>query len=235
MSPSRPEEKHVMQWPLTDPETLFAHLWQDLPPETAQMARECKAFVRAKQVKTPAHLLRVVFFYGGWDTSLREVAGTFTALYETSTDQAVAERWRAGGPWVQALLRRRLPLAQGDTRPAGRRFVVMDARRMPAPGAPGTDPRRHSAMALWSWQFLEVCVSAVHTGATLMPCTLEQARSPGLTAARPSAKAGRRRSRRGPTSWYGAIPAVWSCVTQRAYLWPWGAPGNARPRQRSAH
>jgi hypothetical protein len=52
-----------MQLPLTDPDTLFEELLQDLPPETAQMAREFKAFVRAKKVKTPEHLLRVVFLY----------------------------------------------------------------------------------------------------------------------------------------------------------------------------
>ena len=69
-----------MPLPLTDPETLFEELLQDLPPETAQMAREFTAFGRAKKVKTPEQLLRVVFFYGGLDKPLREVAGTFTAL-----------------------------------------------------------------------------------------------------------------------------------------------------------
>jgi hypothetical protein len=34
-----------MQLPLTDPDTLFEELLQDLPPETVQMAREFKAFV----------------------------------------------------------------------------------------------------------------------------------------------------------------------------------------------
>src|SRR5262249_61674189 len=66
-----------MQLPLTDPDTLFEELLQDLPPETVQMAREFKAFVRAKKVKTPGQLLRVVFLYCGLDKSLREVAGTF--------------------------------------------------------------------------------------------------------------------------------------------------------------
>src|SRR5499425_3726542 len=107
-----------MQLPLTDPDTLFEELLQDLPSEAVQMARTFKAFVRAKKVKTPAHLLRVVFLYCGLDKPLREVAGTFTALYESITDQAVAERLRACGPWVQAMLRRMLPLAQGDTLPA---------------------------------------------------------------------------------------------------------------------
>jgi hypothetical protein len=108
-----------MQLPLTDPDTLFERLWPDLPPETAQMARECTACVRAKKVQTPAHLLRVVFVSGGLDKSLREVAGTLTALYEAITDQAVAERLRACGPWGQALLRRMLSLSPVDTLPPG--------------------------------------------------------------------------------------------------------------------
>ena len=112
-----------MQLPLTDPETLFEELLQDLPPETAHMAREFKAFVRAKKVKTPEHLLRVVFLYCGLycglDKPLREVAGTCTALYESITDQSVAERLRACGPWVQALRRRMRPLSPVGTLPAG--------------------------------------------------------------------------------------------------------------------
>jgi hypothetical protein len=53
-----------MQLPLTDPDTLFEELLQDIPAETVPMAREFKAFVRAKKVKTPAQLLRVVFLCG---------------------------------------------------------------------------------------------------------------------------------------------------------------------------
>lgn len=161
-----------MQLPLTDPDTLFEELLQDLPSETVQMARAFKAFVRAKKVKTPAQLLRVVFLYCGLDKSLREVAGTFTILYESITDQSVAERLRACGPWVQALLRRMLPLSSVGTLPAGLRFVVIDASSIQAPGATGTDHRLHIAMDLVSLQFLEVLVSDVHTGETLKHFTL---------------------------------------------------------------
>jgi hypothetical protein len=161
-----------MQLPLTDPDTLFEELLQDLPPEMAHMAREFKAFVRAKKVKTPEQLLRVVFLYCGLDKSLREVAGTFTALYEAITDQSVAERLRACGPWVQAMLRQMLPLSPVDTLSAGFRFVVIDASSIQAPGATGTDYRLHIAMDLLSLQFLEVLVSDVHTGETLKHFTL---------------------------------------------------------------
>ena len=156
-----------MQLPLTAPKTLFEELLPDLPPATVQMARACKAFVRPKKVKTPEQLLRVVFFYGGLDKSLREVAGIFTALYESMPDQSVAERLRACGPWVQAMLRRMLPMAAAETRPAGLRFVVIDASSMQAPGAKGTDHRRHSAMDLMTLRCLAVLVSDVHTGETL--------------------------------------------------------------------
>ena len=118
------------------------------------MARTFKAFVRAKKVKTPAQLLRVVFLYCGLDKSLREVAGTFTALYASITDQAVAVTWRACGPWVQALLRQMFPMATVESLPAGRRFVVLDASSIQAPSPAGTDHRLHIAMDLVSLQFL---------------------------------------------------------------------------------
>ena len=156
-----------MQLPLTDPDTLFEELLQDLPSETVQMARTFKAFVRAKKVKTPAQLLRVVFLYCGLDKPLREVAGTFTALYESITDQSIAERLRACGPWVQAMLRQMFPRAAVEPLPSGRRFVVIDASSIQAPGATGTDHRLHIAMDLVSLQFLEVLVSDVHMGETL--------------------------------------------------------------------
>jgi len=161
-----------MQMPLTDPDTLFEELLQDLPPATTHMAREFKAFVRAKKVKTPEQLLRVVFLYCGLDEPLREVAGTFTALYESITDQSVAERLRACGPWVQAMLRRMLPMSTVETLPTGLRFVVIDASSIQAPGATGTDYRLHIAMDLLSLQFIEVLVSDVHTGETLKHVTL---------------------------------------------------------------
>ena len=81
-----------MQLPPPDPATLFEDLVQDLPPETTAMAREFKAFGRAKQVKTPQKLLRLVFVSGGLDKSLRETAADCTLLYETITDSSMAAR-----------------------------------------------------------------------------------------------------------------------------------------------
>ena len=156
-----------MQLPLTDPDTLFEELLQDLPSEVCLMARECKAFVRAKKVKTPEHLLRLVLLYCGLDKSLRTVAGVFTALYEPLTDQSVAERLRACGPWVKALLRQMLPLVPVAALAEGRRLLVIDASTVQAPGATGTDHRLHLCLDLVSLEFIEVLVTDVHSGETL--------------------------------------------------------------------
>ena len=161
-----------MQWPRTDPETLFEALVQALPAETGPMARACHAFVRAKQVQPPAHLWRVVCCSCGWDQPLREVAGPGTALEESMTDQAGAERLRACGPWGQAMRRRMLPMAASAPRPAGRRVVVIDASRLHAPGATGTEHRRPLALDWVSLQGLEGWGSAVHPGDTRRHCPL---------------------------------------------------------------
>jgi hypothetical protein len=156
-----------MQLPLTNPDSLFEELLQDLPAEVCLMAREFKALVRAKKVKTPEHLLRVVLLFCGLDKSLRTVAGTFTVLYEPITDQAVAERLRACGPWVKALLRQMLPLLPVAALPEGKRFLVIDGSTVQAPGATGTDHRLHLCMDLVSLEFVEVLVTDVHSGETL--------------------------------------------------------------------
>src|SRR5262245_51109167 len=155
---------------LTEPETLLEDLLPDLPAEAVQMARACNAFVRAKKVQTPAPLLRVVCLSGGLDQPLREVAGTFTVLYESMTAQAGAERVRACGPWVQAMLRPLCPLAAVEPLPTGRRVVVLDASSRQAPGATGTEHRLHSALDWVAVPFLEVVVSDVHTGDTRQHC-----------------------------------------------------------------
>lgn len=127
-----------MPQPSPDIDILFDDLLQDLPPETAQMAREFKAFTRSRKITTPVQLLRVVLLYCGLDKSLREVAGHFTLLVERITDTSVAERLAACRPWVRALLTHMLPRPGLATLSAPHRFLVIDASGIQAPGARGT-------------------------------------------------------------------------------------------------
>ena len=199
-----------MQLPLTDPDTLFEELLPDLPPETMQMAREFKAFVRAKKVKTPAQLLRVVFLYCGSDKTLvRWQASVRPCMRLLRT-----KRWRSACvPAVRGCKRcsggcspspRSIPYPKGCAlwlstlavfKPQGPRALII-ASILRWTSCPCSFSRCWSAMSIrvkhsnispwlqgmWSWQ----------------------------TEAMPSARACVWRLSRGPRSSYGSIPSVWS-------------------------
>ena len=125
-------------------DTQFEALLQDLPLELVDSAREFRAFTRARKIKTPQELLRVVLLYCGLDQSLRTVAGNLTLLDERITDSSVMARLKACEPWVKALLSQLLPpLPPLPLLPAGYRISVIDGSSIEAPGADGTDYRLH--------------------------------------------------------------------------------------------
>src|ERR671938_619739 len=107
-------------------DTMFEQLLQDLPAEVEQQARQFQAFARARKVRTPRQLLRVVLLYCGLDKCLRETAGHFTLLYEPISDQAIAERLAACRPWIEALLPQRLGPREPPQLEGAGRFLVID-------------------------------------------------------------------------------------------------------------
>jgi hypothetical protein len=143
--------------PLQAADTTFAELLQDLPVDLAAQAREFQAFTRARVLKTPEQLLRVVLLYCGLDQSLRTVSATSAQLGQALTDNAVRERLLACGPWLTALLKQMLPPppASGSH---GRRLIIVDGSVIQAPGAKTSDYRLHLG---WDWfaqslAFLEI-------------------------------------------------------------------------------
>jgi hypothetical protein len=166
--PLVPKKKETtMPQPPQAVDTLFEDLLQDLPPETVPMAREFKAFTRARKVKTPVQLLRLVLLYCGLDHSLREVAGHFTLLQERITESAVAERLVACRPWVRALLPCLLGQPSLDALPPQRRFLVLDGSGVQAPGARGTQYRLHLCMEMVTLTLTYVAITDKHTGESL--------------------------------------------------------------------
>ena len=161
-----------MHLPPPDPEALFEDLWQDLPPETRQMAREFKALTRVRKIKTPAQLLRAVRLYCGLDTSLRDVAGTVTQLEERRTDTAVAARLAACRLWVKALLPTMLPRAARATLPTPRRWLVIDGSTVQSPGATGISYRLHLCLDLVTLEWTHIAITDARTGESLRHCPL---------------------------------------------------------------
>src|SRR5512143_2910811 len=151
-------------------DTQFEALLQVLPVDLVASARAFRAFTRARKIKTPQELLRVVLLYCGLDQSLRTVAGKLTLLEERITESSVRTRLQACEPWVKALLPQLLPSL--PVLPAGYRLSVIDGSSVEAPGADSTDYRWHLRLDLVSLTFLEIVVTDTHTAESLRDFTL---------------------------------------------------------------
>ena len=156
-----------MQPPSPQVDTEFAQFLQALPADWEAMMRERGAFTYAGKIPTPEELLRMIFLYCGPDQSLREVAGTLTLRTERITDQAVWKRLHRCTPFLIALLKQRLPLAELPPLPEHLRFLACDGTTLECPGATGTDYRLHLVINLCTLRFQEVQISETKQGESL--------------------------------------------------------------------
>ncbi len=163
-----------MVLPPKDPDIAFEELLQGLPFDLIELAREFKAFARARKIKSPQQLLRAVLLYCGLDQSLREVAGTLTLLDEPVTDEAVRKRFLACGPWVKALLGKLLPAPVRHQLPEHLRFLVFDGSTVQGPGAKGIWYRLHVGLDLVNLELRHLEITDSKTGEKLGNYPLER-------------------------------------------------------------
>jgi hypothetical protein len=133
-------------------------------------ARETKAFVRARGVRSPDALLRLAFAYGVGGMSLRETAAwaKVSDLADLS-DVALLNRLRRASDWLGVLLGRTLashaePLPKSATL---RRICLVDATTISIPGSEGTDWRIHLRFDLERMSIIDAELTDVHGGETL--------------------------------------------------------------------
>lgn len=141
---------------------------QELPEEIEAIARNTKAFVRARKVKNVTQLLRMVLLYCGSDKTFREIAAIWTCLYEERiTDSSVMGRLEASSPWVKEILKKLLDMDGLKGLPGGYRFLVIDGSCVQGPGAKQADYRIHACMDLKTLEFPQIYITDRHTGESL--------------------------------------------------------------------
>lgn len=124
-----------------------------LPPDWRELARSTGALERARRVRTPDALLRLIFLYAASGLSLQQAAARAThAGLANMTDVALLKRLRKAGPWLRTLAERMLgskalPASVGAVIPQ-RRLRVVDATHVRGPGSRGTDWRIHYVLQL---------------------------------------------------------------------------------------
>jgi DDE family transposase len=154
--------------PLQEITSQYAQLRQELPPESAQLARACQAFQRARVLQSPEDLLYLVLLYSIGDLSLREIAGVCAGSGKPLTDEAVRQRLGACPQWVESLLGKLLPASRLPERREGPwQLLICDGSSISGPGATGTDYRWHLAYDPVAQQMWELHVSDVHTSESL--------------------------------------------------------------------
>lgn len=149
-------------------------LWtQELPPEVEQLAREHKAFQRARQLKSVADLWELVVLYSMADLTAREIAGVYAGRGTPLSDEAVRQRLAACPAWLESVLGKLLPTSELPGRSEGSwQVVICDGSQISGPGATGTDYRWHVAYDPVAQQIAQLHLSDVHTGESLQRYTL---------------------------------------------------------------
>jgi hypothetical protein len=144
-----------------------------LPVDYEKTAKETKAFLRARKIKSPADLMHLVFLYCGADQALREVAGSFTLLDESISDTAVHNRLRACGEWLKMILEE-MWFAGVTKLPGNLRLILIDGSSLSVPGADGTSYRLHLAIDLVKLNILHIELTDKHVGEGLMHYPLRE-------------------------------------------------------------
>lgn len=107
-------------------------------------ARQYRALLRKRHVKSAADLLKLVLLYGVGGYSLRTTAGVAAAMgVATLCDVCLLERLQRSVPWLEHLLLARLNrrAPPGVLGPLACRLTLIDGPSLSVPGSHGTDRR----------------------------------------------------------------------------------------------
>ena len=133
-----------------DPVEQWDTVRQALPGDLEELARESKALVRGRKIKTTESLLRLVLAYAVCDWSLRLV-GAWATLQSIAavSDVALLYRFCRCPAWLGQLLVRILQQRNAYlSQLAGVRLRLIDTSGISQPGSQGSDWRIHLSLDL---------------------------------------------------------------------------------------
>ena len=124
-----------------------------LPAGWREAAREQGALKRARKIKDPDILLRLILLHAGAGLSLRQAsARARTTGLAMISDVALLKRLRCSEPWLRWMTREMLGegryRSEFVTSDMGHRLRVVDATTIQEPGATGTSWRVHYSLVL---------------------------------------------------------------------------------------
>lgn len=151
----------------------FQQLLQALPSNFEHQALQFQAFQRARKVKSPLQLFKLVMLYCGFDFSLRSCAGMFSLSHGAISDEAMRKRLSSCIDWIKSILNDVLGLQRihknGDLK-----FIVVDGSTVQERGATQISYRLHLAMDLLSLTLTDAVVSTDKVGEKLLHYQIQE-------------------------------------------------------------
>jgi hypothetical protein len=132
------------------------------------LARQSKAFRRARGVRSGTDLMRLALAWGPGGYSMQRVAAwAGERNIATLTEDALVQRLHAAGPFLEEVVRQLL--IGVDEAPAwhGRVLRLADSTMLREPGSKGTDWRVHGVYDLGRGGFTHLAVTDKHGGEAL--------------------------------------------------------------------
>ena len=124
--------------------TDWKYLCQYLPTNLSELAKDCGAVVRWRNIKSGEELLRVILAYAMEDLSLRSTAAWSSQTALELKDTSVLHRLRKAPPLLERVLAHLLSQRLRAEPAAGPEFRINDATVLSIPGSQGTDWRLHA-------------------------------------------------------------------------------------------
>ena len=133
----------------------------------SELAYTTGAFVRRREIESPAEMLQLLFTWAVAERSLRETAAlSAEAGMADVSDVALLKRFRRAGDWLGALL---AEVLGGEQPTAGTllRLRLIDASSIRRRGGRGTDARLHLSLDLGTHRIDQVELTDAGAGETL--------------------------------------------------------------------
>ena len=151
----------------------FQQLIQALPQNFEQLALNCNAFQRARKIKSPLELFKLLMLYCGVDLSLRSCAGKFAQTYSSITEEAVKKRLNSCVDWLKILLKEVLSSDNNHTE-GDLRFIAVDGSTIQEPGAKQISYRLHLGIDLLNLSMTDAVVTTDKVGEKLQHYQLRE-------------------------------------------------------------
>ena len=168
----------MSQQPFSNQDKNFLELVQTLPSNWIDLMKKFGAFTRARAIKSPHQLIRVILLYCGLGATLREVAGFVSLMGGKITDQSIHTRIKKSYQFLKSCVNEMVQLDQSFDESsdflASRKVRILDATKIVSTLSKKTIYALHLSLGLCGARVSEVLIESEKKGESLSNFDLQE-------------------------------------------------------------